>query len=153
MKHQRAHMSSFMKLKWSPLALLTLSFVALPVSGQRLPDRLPSRSLPLESPGSGFDPLPSTSDSYWLTGGIIGTALGSIVFFMAPGADSPSRTVKDALLSLGIGAAIGGVPGALIGSLFKKHREPAQPESVTLAEELAATEERVGAGHAPPVLP
>jgi len=62
------------------------------------------------------------SKSHWREGAIIGTALGGTVWALLSGTqgDDGSFTVRDAVVSLGLGALIGGVPGALIGGLFPK---------------------------------
>jgi len=67
-------------------------------------------------------PIRIESRNHWKEGFIIGTALGGTVWALLSGTqgDDGSFTVRDAVVSLGLGALLGGVPGALIGGLFPK---------------------------------
>ncbi len=61
------------------------------------------------------------SRSYWQTGAVIGAVLGIAFWVIAAGAGGDGSLSPSEILVLGgIGALMGGVPGALIGVLFPK---------------------------------
>lgn len=62
----------------------------------------------------------SSSGSYWLTGGIIGSAVGVVAVLATAAYGDGKIRPRFVAFAIGIGPLIGGVPGALIGSLFKK---------------------------------
>lgn len=72
--------------------------------------------------------------SHWMTGAIVGTAVGATAVALYAGTQGEGRFgLGDALISLGLGALIGGVPGALIGGLFPKHEPEAESEAASRA--------------------
>jgi hypothetical protein len=67
----------------------------------------------------GFSAAPR--GSHWKTGFIIGTVVGATAAIIYAGGHGNDRlTVREGVLSIGLGALLGGVPGALIGGLFPK---------------------------------
>lgn len=103
-------------------SLLLLASVPVSVQGQWLAK---SRFLAPEPPPKALSlgdwRALKTDESHWLTGGIVGTAIGTLAFLFGSGKQGSSGTAKFVVISVGAGALIGGIPGALIGSAFKKH--------------------------------
>jgi hypothetical protein len=64
-------------------------------------------------------PIKATQRSHWLTGGLIGTGVRTVAGLLLTGLNV-ELAAGDVLFAVGIGALVGGIPGALIGSLFPK---------------------------------
>ena len=66
--------------------------------------------------------LRPSGESHWMTGGIIGTVVGATAWTLIAGTqgDPYDFNPRNIGVSLVLGALIGGVPGALIGSMFPK---------------------------------
>lgn len=60
--------------------------------------------------------------THWKTGAVIGSAVGlaAVVVAVGAGSDGGSASLSEIFVLGSIGILLGGVPGALIGGLFKK---------------------------------
>jgi hypothetical protein len=83
----------------------------------------PAPRLRLEVPRTRIE---AAQRSHWRTGGIIGAGVGTVAGLLLTGLDG-EFTAGDAVFAVGIGALVGGIPGALIGSLFPKGESCREP--------------------------
>ncbi len=71
--------------------------------------------------------LTAARRSHWVTGGIIGAGVGTVAGLFLTGLNG-EFTAGDAVFAVGFGAVVGGIPGALIGSLFPKGESGREPK-------------------------
>lgn len=71
--------------------------------------------------------LTAARKSHWVTGGLIGAGVGTVAGLLLTGLNG-KFTAGDAVFAVGFGAVVGGIPGALIGSLFPKGESGREPK-------------------------
>ncbi|HET9065255.1 MAG TPA: hypothetical protein VFN22_05510 [Gemmatimonadales bacterium] len=114
------------RTQWTLAAWALLALHPMPGHAQRAADlRVGMRSAPaVDDAGSTWThDLRVDSRSYWKPGFVVGTvvAAGGFLFVAAAhGEDDSSFSLREIRLITGVGTLLGGVPGAIIGSLFPK---------------------------------
>ena len=100
------------------LVVTMLCIASVPASAQQVARLRVGMSARLES----TTVIPSRAATHWKTGAVVGAALGvaAVIFAVGAGSDGGSASLSEIFVLGSIGILVGGVPGALIGGLFKK---------------------------------
>ncbi|HET9133469.1 MAG TPA: hypothetical protein VFN90_04125 [Gemmatimonadales bacterium] len=108
----------------SPVAAQSPTPVRVGLSNPTSETAAPAPRLRLEVPRTGIE---AAQGSHWRTGGIIGAGVGAVAGLLLTGLNG-EFTAGDAVFAVGFGALVGGIPGALIGSLFPKGESSREPK-------------------------